>query len=133
MKYILSLLSLVCLLGFSWTVFSISLSRPYKYEAKIIETLDGDTFKVQIKDSQGLHTEFVRIVNVDCEEKWTARGDAITKAFDKIFTGNTMQLRTYWRGYYKRILGDFMFSNGKTLSSILLDYNICPPYDQPQK
>lgn len=123
MKCILSLLSFVCLLGFSWTVFSLKLEAPYLYTLEVEEDgrLDGDTVDGWV----GSEKVRVRLNLVQCDEAGTSDWDRVTKLVNKYLDSKDFTLRTWGKWYYGRIIWTLYYKwidiNNLLISSWLCD------------
>lgn len=115
MKYIITLLSLLTLIGFT---FGISLRAPYQYNVSITERRDGDTFEGYIWNE----LIAIRIANIDCMEIWSKRWDLLKVLFNKYLITD-VSVRTYGRSY-DRIVAD-VFIGWTNLGDLLVNNNIC--------
>lgn len=119
----------------------------YEYRAKINRVVDGDTVDVDIELGFGvvLSDERVRIMGIDTPESRTR--DKIEKVFGlaakarlKELLGKTAILQTQiskngedMKGKFGRVLGDFVCSDGRMVTDIMIEEGHCVPYSGGSK
>lgn len=110
----------------------------YTYNAKLLRVVDADTLDVSIDLGFDIWIrERVRLQGVDAPEKRTKdlkekrRGlDAeafVLNLFNKYGT-DFILVTEYDRDKYDRTIGNVLFEDGKTLSSLLLESGHAVPY-----
>lgn len=114
----------------------------YTYRATVLRVVDGDTVDVDLDLGFGiwLRNERVRIMGIDTPESRTT--DEVEKVFGlaakarlKELLGEIATLKTQvakdgtdMKGKFGRILGDFVASDGRMVSEILIEEGHCVPY-----
>jgi len=110
----------------------------HEYNCTILKVIDGDTVDIDI--DLGFHVslrkERVRILGIDTPESRTS--DKVEKLFglaakhrvqELLKVGSKQHLISKeFKGKFGRILGDFKFEDGSTLTGILLNEHQCAPY-----
>jgi len=114
----------------------------YEYRAKVIKVVDGDTVDVDIDLGFGvwLKDERVRIMGIDTPESRTR--DKTEKVFGlaakarlKELLGKQTILKTQvdksgedMKGKFGRILGDFIGTDGRLVTEVMIEEGHCVPY-----
>ena len=114
----------------------------YEYRAKVIKVVDGDTVDVDIDLGFGvwLKDERVRIMGIDTPESRTS--DKTEKVFGlaakarlKELLGKQTILKTQvdksgedMKGKFGRILGDFIGTDGRLVTEVMIEEGHCVPY-----
>jgi micrococcal nuclease len=114
----------------------------YEYKCNIIKVVDGDTVDVDIDLGFGvwMKNERVRIMGIDTPESRTS--DPVEKLFGKAakyrleqLLGETGILKTQvskkgedMKGKFGRVLGDFIASDGRLVTEIMIEESHCVPY-----
>jgi micrococcal nuclease len=114
----------------------------YEYRVKVIKVVDGDTVDVDIDLGFGvwLKDERVRIMGIDTPESRTS--DKTEKVFGlaakarlKELLGKQTILKTQvdksgedMKGKFGRILGDFIGSDGRLVTEVMIEEGHCVPY-----
>jgi micrococcal nuclease len=114
----------------------------YEYRAKVIKIVDGDTVDVDIDLGFGvwLKDERVRIMGIDTPESRTS--DKTEKVFGlaakarlKELLGKQTILKTQvdksgedMKGKFGRILGDFIGTDGRLVTEVMIEEGHCVPY-----
>lgn len=114
----------------------------YEYRAKVLKIVDGDTVDVDIDLGFGvwLKDERVRIMGIDTPESRTS--DATEKVFGlaakerlKELLGKQTILKTQvdksgedMKGKFGRILGDFIGTDGRLVTEVMIEEGHCVPY-----
>ena len=114
----------------------------YEYRAKVLGIVDGDTVDVDIDLGFGvwLKNERVRIMGIDTPESRTS--DKTEKIFGlaakarlKELLGKQTILKTQvgkggedMKGKFGRILGDFIGTDGKLVTEVMIEEGHCVPY-----
>ena len=114
----------------------------YEYRAKVVKVVDGDTVDVDIDLGFGvwLKDERVRIMGIDTPESRTS--DKTEKVFGlaakarlKELLGKQTILKTQvgkggedMKGKFGRILGDFIGTDGRLVTEVMIEEGHCVPY-----
>jgi micrococcal nuclease len=114
----------------------------YEYRVKVIKVVDGDTVDVDIDLGFGvwLKDERVRIMGIDTPESRTS--DKTEKVFGlaakarlKELLGKQTILKTQvdksgedMKGKFGRILGDFIGTDGRLVTEVMIEEGHCVPY-----
>jgi len=114
----------------------------YEYRAKVVKVVDGDTVDVDIDLGFGvwLKDERVRIMGIDTPESRTR--DKTEKVFGlaakarlKELLGKQAILKTQvgkggedMKGKFGRILGDFIGTDGRLVTEVMIEEGHCVPY-----
>jgi micrococcal nuclease len=114
----------------------------YEYRAKVVKVVDGDTVDVDIDLGFGvwLKDERVRIMGIDTPESRTR--DKTEKVFGlaakarlKELLGKQTILKTQvdksgedMKGKFGRILGDFIGTDGRLVTEVMIEEGHCVPY-----
>jgi len=114
----------------------------YEYRAKVVKVVDGDTVDVDIDLGFGvwLKDERVRIMGIDTPESRTR--DKTEKVFGlaakarlKELLGKQTILKTQvdksgedMKGKLGRILGDFIGTDGRLVTEVMIEEGHCVPY-----
>lgn len=109
----------------------------YKYKAKILNVVDGDTFDVDIDIGFRIHLkERIRLLDIDTPEK---RGDAekalgllVTK-FATQYEGKEVVIQTEKQDSFGRWLAKLWFENGVDIATIYNNLGInklCENYSE---
>ena len=114
----------------------------YEYRAKVLKIVDGDTVDVDIDLGFGvwLKDERVRIMGIDTPESRTS--DKTEKVFGlaakerlKELLGKQTILKTQvdksgedMKGKFGRILGDFIGTDGRLVTEVMIEEGHCVPY-----
>ena len=114
----------------------------YEYRAKVVKVVDGDTVDVDIDLGFGvwLKDERVRIMGIDTPESRTR--DKTEKVFGlaakarlKELLGKQAILKTQvgkggedMKGKFVRILGDFIGTDGRLVTEVMIEEGHCVPY-----
>jgi hypothetical protein len=72
------------------------------FDAYLIDVLDGDTIRVQKKDSSIVT---VRLLGIDTPESSQAYGFEATRELKRLLTGRTMKIESSGNDRYRRLLG----------------------------
>ena len=114
----------------------------YEYRAKVVKVVDGDTVDVDIDLGFGvwLKDERVRIMGIDTPESRTSNKTEkvfglAAKARLKELLGKQTILKTQvdksgedMKGKFGRILGDFIGTDGRLVTEVMIEEGHCVPY-----
>jgi len=128
---------LLCVSTAAHSVYDVALSQPYHWP--VVRIIDGDTAVV---DAPWLPPELgkeiaIRLVGVDAPEiSWRAQCDAekakgreSLSALSKLIARPGVTVRVVgWDKYGGRVLGDFVTSDGRSVSQIMLDQGLLKVY-----
>jgi micrococcal nuclease len=115
----------------------------YEYRAKILRVVDGDTVDVDLDlgFKTVLHNERVRIAGIDTPESRTR--DKVEKIFGlaskkrlEELLGKVCVVKTQKpdsKEKFGRILGDFILSDGRLVSEVMVEEGYAVPYSGDNK
>lgn len=107
--------------GQAWGGFSQSSTHsgatPLALAGRVTRVRDGDTFVVGNTP--------VRIANLDCAERGTAKGDRATQRAKALISGASVSCRLHGRQSYDREIGECTLPDGRDLGAVLIAEGIC--------
>lgn len=103
----------------------------YKYNAKVLKVIDGDTVDLEI--DLGFKVSFktrVRLIGVDTPEKWFPYGKVVKEYLRQELEGNEIYLDVTKKDKYGRYLVTIYKNIGDTLSvnNLLINQNMAKAY-----
>lgn len=99
----------------------------YRFKAKIIRVVDGDTYKVEVDQGFGNTKKMtLRLQGVDTPETWRPKSEAerehgvrATEFVKNLIEGKEVDIVTYYEGIYARYTCDVILKNGTNLATLL--------------
>lgn len=106
--------------------------QPYSYKLIEYRVIDGDSIEL-VQLDLGFRMRLkapLRVLGVDCPEKHTEAGKAVTAAVEHWMSGaDNLIVRSSRLDKYGRVLGDIQRDETDWLSDFLIDRRFAMPYD----
>jgi micrococcal nuclease len=109
------------------------MKKPYRYKAKVVKVIDGDTFDINVDLGFSIWTlQRLRLVNVNTPEiRGSERKDGlrVKRYVKELIEGKLLDVDIFKRGKYGRYVAEIYLEDGTELSKHLILNNMAKKVD----